>query len=522
MDSAKKGSRKRQSNPQLPRIVWERLRKKYPHSLIFLPIFHDVRLQILSKKLESTLPPEEFGDELPQVLRATATKPGDMGTKGGNWLHVAVTQGDLPLAHECIRLGSAIQYKDRRGYSALYLGCTVLKDLLIPTGLVAGAVVSLPGGRTPDSNTADEILDQMVEICLLLLAHHSDPNETHDNLSLLGLACLSGRGELIKGLLIHGANPTPPSPTQLPGKFLATQQARISFATQASRFSGKPRPRRLCPCGSERLLDVCHGQTVPQPYPDDGICPCGGGKIYSLCCVKRTDMYWAEKWDRREEELKRLAIPRVTKDPSMQEGGAEIMFEANSAAKHDILRGNLESAHRILRELHKSGRIDPAYVAVGCQVSFLPLFPAAVRTMSKIDLNNAVRIWNEFVDGYINAGVDSRTREEIENAAKVGPTGGPLYRRCEAEGCPKIEGRNDVKLSRCAGCSKAVYCSSACQKLSWKTHRSACKNGEAKVQLLPSQAEFNAEMSKSMIDKLATLDLPAERVQALVNGFFNA
>ncbi|KAJ7037893.1 hypothetical protein C8F04DRAFT_384865 [Mycena alexandri] len=231
-------------------------------------------------------------------------------------------------------------------------------------------------------------------------------------------------------------------------------------------------------------------------------------------------MYWAERWDPREGELKLLAIPRV--DPSMQEGGgAEIMFEANPAVKDDILRGNLESAQAILRQLLKSDRIDPAYAAVGCQVSFLPLFPAAVRTMSKIDLNNAVRIWNESVNGYVNSKVDSRTREDIENAAKVGPTGGPLYRRCEAEGCPKIEGRNDVKLSRCAGCSKAVYCSSPCQRLSWKSHKSACKTGEVKVQLLPSQVEYIAEMKKSMIDKLTTLNLPAERIQALVNGFFD-
>lgn len=72
--------------------------------------------------------------------------------------------------------------------------------------------------------------------------------------------------------------------------------------------------------------------------------------------------------------------------------------------------------------------------------------------MSKVELNEAVRLWNTAVDEYIASDVDSRPTETIENAAKVGVAGGPLHRRCEATGCPNLEFRNGVTLSLCSGC----------------------------------------------------------------------
>lgn len=35
-------------------------------------------------------------------------------------------------------------------------------------------------------------------------------------------------------------------------------------------------------------------------------------------------------------------------------------------------------------------------------------------------------------------------------------------------------GKTGVKLQRCSGCMKARYCSAACQKLQWKTHKAEC------------------------------------------------
>lgn len=73
--------------------------------------------------------------------------------------------------------------------------------------------------------------------------------------------------------------------------------------------------------------------------------------------------------------------------------------------------------------------------------------------MSKVELNNAIRLWNEAVDVYVASKVDRRKPEAIENAAKVGLAGGPLHRRCEAASCPNLEDRNGVKLLRCSRCN---------------------------------------------------------------------
>lgn len=52
--------------------------------------------------------------------------------------------------------------------------------------------------------------------------------------------------------------------------------------------------------------------------------------------------------------------------------------------------------------------------------------------------------WNTLVDEYIFSGRDGhdyRPRFEIELDSKIGPNEGQLYRRCEAEGCPRVDGR---------------------------------------------------------------------------------
>jgi hypothetical protein len=70
--------------------------------------------------------------------------------------------------------------------------------------------------------------------------------------------------------------------------------------------------------------------------------------------------------------------------------------------------------------------------------------------------------WNQAVDDYIASGVDHRGRRIIENAAKIGIAGGLLFRKCEANGCANIEGRDSVRLLVCAGCKTVrVYMAAA-------------------------------------------------------------
>ncbi|KAJ7742650.1 hypothetical protein DFH07DRAFT_713332, partial [Mycena maculata] len=106
---------------------------------------------------------------------------------------------------------------------------------------------------------------------------------------------------------------------------------------------------------------------------------------------------------------------------------------------------------------------------------------------AKMEAKDLVRNWNRVVDDYTASGVDHRGRRNIENAAKIGIAGGPLFRICEADACANVEGREGVKLLICSGCKTAVYCSKFYQKNAWKSHKSSCGSKTVKVQVLPSQ-----------------------------------
>ena len=67
--------------------------------------------------------------------------------------------------------------------------------------------------------------------------------------------------------------------------------------------------------------------------------------------------------------------------------------------------------------------------------------------------------WNKLIDDYIDQGVDSRPREEIEKAAKVGSGNGALFRTCEGVQCGNDESK-DQKFNCCSKCklvSTIVY-----------------------------------------------------------------
>ena len=59
-------------------------------------------------------------------------------------------------------------------------------------------------------------------------------------------------------------------------------------------------------------------------------------------------------------------------------------------------------------------------------------------------------LFNAAVDTYVAAGVDGRSALEIECAAKIGPSGGPLLYRCATCGAPMAEARG--RISWCPGC----------------------------------------------------------------------
>ncbi|KAJ7917198.1 hypothetical protein B0H13DRAFT_2657928 [Mycena leptocephala] len=439
-------------NPQLPRAVWQKFKKDSPDSIIFTPFFSDMRHQIFTLKMNrvSLEGPNNhsrdgptFDDFFSPILTiASARKP----------------TGDLPLAYECVRLGTPIEFKDRRGYSALYFACTTIKNFLLPD--FVALQVDLPTKPKDVEKFAEGFVGQLIQICLLLLEQHADANEMHDGLSLLGLACLSDQWDLIRALLIHGASTSPSSGVQArrPVSFFKTPHDRSGFDEVAARFAGKPRPHRLCPCGSKRALKDCHSKA--QPFPE---------------------MYWIEVWSPAKAELQRLAVPRASSNPMVQKMVEEQQIH-DANAPHSEYRerhmGLLDYIRVVLKRLENQGEIDPAYAAAGFKVLFFPLQPRSVPTMPKTEVLKSVQLWNNAVDEYIASGVDSRPTETIENAAKVGMTGGPLYR---------------------SGCKIAVYCSHECQTIAWKSHKVLCRQKTVKVQMLPSQEAYVTQPEIKML-----------------------
>lgn len=75
--------------------------------------------------------------------------------------------------------------------------------------------------------------------------------------------------------------------------------------------------------------------------------------------------------------------------------------------------------------------------------------------ISKIDGTRNAVAWNALGDQYIASGKDNRGRVRIENVAKIGPSGGPLHRRCEGPECPSLEDRDGIIIQVCSGCKKA-------------------------------------------------------------------
>ena len=73
-------------------------------------------------------------------------------------------------------------------------------------------------------------------------------------------------------------------------------------------------------------------------------------------------------------------------------------------------------------------------------------------------------------DGYRPAGRAQTAKEIIRSRRK----GTEAWRSCNM--CEKTENALGKKLSACASCGRAWYCSRECQKSHWKSHKAFCKN----------------------------------------------
>ncbi|KAJ7780938.1 hypothetical protein B0H16DRAFT_1817221 [Mycena metata] len=509
------------SKPQLPRELRKALKRTCPpNSMILSPFFSDIRHLMVTKEMDpnSKVPVSQFSDPSNPLLTAMLPEGPESHAHMDDcsYLHFAAMHGDVPLAHEAVRLGTSIGCTTNAGLSALYLGFSTLlgcvqgeHDVQVNVNSLAAEVLHIPGFP---SSLYGLMLATMRRVLLFLLAHHADPDETYQGLSVLHLACMCNSWDLIEALLLHGANPFPSSFTTAgftPQAYLRNpDEDGIRFLSLVSKYRDTPRPPRICPCGSGLPLKNCHAVAGGKPYVPEYICPCGSREIYSACCAKEPRMNYVEEWDEEKEQLVvvKQDIARPTDVGALRTEAGEdssrskrerkqmLKTEVGLATQMAVVSRGLQED--VMQQLVQTGRVDPAYAAACRQTGIQLLLPNFVSSMSKVEWKQLMEQWNEAVDDYIASGVDKRPGEAIENAAKRGAKGGPLYRKCEALGCTKVEGRNCVRMLVCSGCSRTVYCGRECQRLDWSRHKPPCRAGKVVVQMLPSQREHLAADTK--------------------------
>ncbi|KAJ6473641.1 hypothetical protein C8R47DRAFT_1145096 [Mycena vitilis] len=479
------------SHPQLPQHLWKRFKKEYPQSAIFSPNFTTCRHLLvtgeMSAKASYAIP--AFVPTGTPVLRDIF-----LGLDP-TWFHVAIISGDLPLACEILRLGCPIQSRDRHDTSAVYFGCDLVRKYVHHGKWrdLTGKSYAVPDSEIPEVMKRNS---QILQICIFLIEQHSDPSETHKGASLLHLACLIGSWDLIRALLLHGAKfSNDNAPKMYPIDMLETSSEKSNFTTLVSQYSTQIRPPRPCPCASGRPLSECHA--TAQPYPGEYLCPCCSRKTHAKCCQKRLGFTWHEIWteETQFDFVKKVIQPMKFADPEEEAAFIAKVQRMSKDQQRDLIptvgeaRDTIQRHHTTIQLLALSGKIDRAFAKAAEKTGYLRR-PGWHEVDSKLDGKLSVSKWNQAVDDYITSGVDYRGRRIIENAAKIGSTGGPLFRRCEANGCPNVEGRESVQLLLCSGCKTAVYCSKNCQKHTWASHKLSCRSGTVNVQALPSQLAY--------------------------------
>ena len=166
-------------------------------------------------------------------------------------------------------------------------------------------------------------------------------------------------------------------------------------------------PVRLCPCGSDRPFDACHGNTdaAGVPLHPKALCPCRGekGKTYDRCClqkgityretlehyveIRRTGNTEAEShYSRIADELERRGTPLP---PSMPPAlGREITSMMKS----------------LVQPLVREGRVDPAFAWAVVRCDFYwarPWRRNNVQIISSEEMRKRQLEWNALIDQYI-------------------------------------------------------------------------------------------------------------------------
>ncbi|KAH9838290.1 uncharacterized protein C8Q71DRAFT_722513 [Rhodofomes roseus] len=427
------------------------------------------------------------------------------------YLHFAVRLVDVPFVYECIRLGADVNYVDAEGRTPLFCAMEELFGFIFET-----AHIQLLGGTRDNEFDASAYARLRHMVKILVEQHaimHIVPTDS-DTLPFLGdlyeicgtgllamMAWLSLDLELLELFALHGF---PLSPL-LGFTYLLDQwdtgkvdPEKASLCKElvvrlASRDESEllPRPPRKCPCWSGKPLHECHG-SGDHPYPPTFACICRSAKTYANCCRTR-GFAFVEQWN---NELGRMTVLQLCEAEAEGQAPTYVSFRSHTPGVPSGLiwpdTGKKKSWELLImaieyNDTQSEEKADPAFRAAALISEYLPL--PGVDWGSKVWGKEVASFWNRTVDDYIALGTDTRSKSNIGRAAKLDPFFLPLWKRCEATGCTKID-RPGLTMKRCRGCQRIFYCGPMCQKAHWKEHKPACQRGDHPLQLLRSQTIY--------------------------------
>lgn len=450
-------------------------------SNIYNEQFEQFRIKVLSQKssceievlLEDSQPKPSRSSLDPRVFGKI-----DLFTKGQNrtCLHMAAKRADIPLAYECIRIGTAINFKDKDGITALLLACIMLRSTKTIKEIMKTQPPPAPGSSDAEV-LSDKFLDdefaRHLRIATLFVEQHADVNVTVDGDSSLSIAAEIACWPFVELLIRHGAKVPSVKHPGYPTFRSAAQRSKFQSIVRTVKPSDS-RPLRRCPCWSGELLKDCHA-AGSIPYPAEYICLCGSKKVHGRCCMRR-EFRHLETWNEENDWIMPVReMPlHIPQDDAFQSGfsnAQQVMSNLFQSPGFDMeaFKSRMKGFTRELLGSLLEGTVDPAFQYAMDQVDFMPrrvLFLLILscikshimasrlwnRNLSRVECKKRADEWNAAVDEYVASGIDGRPVWDIEANSKIGLNGGPLYKGCEAEDCDNIEGRYVEKMKCCSSC----------------------------------------------------------------------
>jgi len=323
---------------------------------------------------------------------------------------------------------------------------------------------------------------------------------------LLAIALISDESlatQTCEMLLTHKADPTLRFEGNTALQLAARAPAmKVSIVEELmERVRTVPRPACQCPCGSERTFTNCHERTqlTGVPLHPSALCPCHvKNKKYGSYDLKK-GLVWYETLSMIIEHRKTLYFGSTDSHGQIMQtghlGGGEAMqrFCALGQGRDQIVakhKARVESARAefvtpLIQRCFRDGACHPAFAFAAERCDFH--FPRPWRNnnqpiLPKVEMEKRQQEWNDLVDAYTAThmhSADAPVLHDVEVAATISWTGGPLYNTCGYQGCTKLESLPS-EFMLCSKCKQTRSCSRKCFKKSWRAqHKHVCGTDEA-------------------------------------------